>query len=276
MKNRYFFSIIIPTFNTEKTIQKCIKSILNQSFEDYEVLIIDGKSTDRTLSMISVFNDSKIKTISELDQGIYDAMNKGISLANGKYLYFLGGDDTLFNVDVLKNIHTNINDNEDKVIYANVKMNGTNQWVKDGSIYGGTFDLKRILSHNIPHQAIFYHQCVFQKLGGYSLNYPVFADHDFNIKAFSTFAFKYLELTVANFYVGGASTGKTDGFRDDRVSNIVDYYRTYLNNKTFIPLRYYIREAAFNRNVKVGFGNKIYYSLLYFKLKIQSLLSWFH
>jgi len=273
MKRMYFFSIIIPTFNSENTIGKCLKSIYEQEFEDFEVIIIDGKSTDETLSIISAFKNHNTKVFSEIDEGIYDAMNKGIDLANGKFIYFLGSDDTLFNPQVLKNINYTIDSKTDKIIYGNVKMNGTNKWVKDGTVYGGEFNLKRILSHNIPHQAIFYHYSVFDILGKFNLRYPIFADHDFNIKAFSQYLFKYTELIVADFFVGGASTTKSDHFAEDRIANIVQYFKKDLAGKTFVPLRYYVHQAAFNSKVKIDVSKKFYFSLIYFKLKIQALFN---
>lgn len=272
MAERCFFSIIIPTFNAENTINECLASIYIQDFKDFEVLIIDALSTDHTLSIVNSFTNNNIKIFAETDLGIYDAMNKGINLAKGEFLYFLGSDDSLFNPEVLKEIHSAINLVTDQIIYGNVKMKGSNKWVKDGSVYGGAFDLKRVLNHNIPHQAIFYRHTVFSILGGYNLRYPVFADHDFNIKAFSKYTFKYVEIIVANFSVGGTSTNRSDQFQDDRIANIVHYFKKFLTSKKFIPLRYYVRQAAFNTNVKISLSKKIYYSLLYFRLKIQSLI----
>src|SRR5246127_4505724 len=98
------FSVIIPTYNSAKTISQSIQSVLRQSFTGYEVLIIDGASTDDTLAITSAFNSERIKTISEKDRGVYDAMNKGIKLAKGQWLYFLGSDDALYDDSVLEKI----------------------------------------------------------------------------------------------------------------------------------------------------------------------------
>jgi len=273
MNPQYLFSIIIPTFNVEGTIEKCLKSIFEQSFYDYEILIIDGESSDRTLSIVSSFNNPKIKILSEADQGIYDAMNKGITRADGKYLLFLGADDTLFDQQVLKSMSLITTDEVYQIVYGNVKMNGNNNWVKDGTVYGGEFDLRRILSHNIPHQAIFYHYSIFEALGKFNLRYKIFADHDFNIKAFANYIFKYVDLIVANFAIGGASTTMTDSFKSDRIANIIQHFERDLASKRFVPLRYYIQQAAFNPRVKIDFGKKVYLALLYLKLKIQSVFN---
>ena len=109
MKSHFKFSIIIPTFNSEKTLDIALSSIVVQSYQNFEVLIIDGLSTDSTIDIAKkhqkVFPNIKIK--SEKDNGIYDAMNKGIALAKGEWLYFMGSDDSLYNDDVLNQICKN-------------------------------------------------------------------------------------------------------------------------------------------------------------------------
>src|SRR5689334_2172751 len=86
------FSIIIPTFNSEKHLPSVINGILEQSFRDFEIQVIDGGSKDGTVRIIKDYaeKDKRVQFISEKDKGIYDAMNKGVSRANGKYLLFLG------------------------------------------------------------------------------------------------------------------------------------------------------------------------------------------
>lgn len=83
-------SIITVVRNAEKTIEKTIQSVINQTYDDYEYIIIDGCSTDTTNRIIETYLNHISKYISEPDAGIYDAMNKGISLANGKWIYFWG------------------------------------------------------------------------------------------------------------------------------------------------------------------------------------------
>ena len=90
------FSIVTVCYNSEKTIETTIKSILNQTCQDYEYWIIDGKSTDRTVQIIQQYEplfQGKLKWISEKDQGIYDAMNKGIAHSSGEIIGILNSDD---------------------------------------------------------------------------------------------------------------------------------------------------------------------------------------
>ena len=103
MNDSPFFTIITVVLNGDKFLERSIKSVLNQSFENFELLIIDGKSTDNTLEIVRKFaNDKRLKCTSESDSGIYDAMNKGIHKAKGEWIYFLGYDDFLIDNDVLQ------------------------------------------------------------------------------------------------------------------------------------------------------------------------------
>ena len=99
---RKFISILIPVLNDKNGLKKTLKSIFNQSFTDYEVIVIDGKSSDGTLSVIKSFR-KKIKIfLSETDKGIYDAINKGIKLSTGKYINIINANDTYFNKNSLE------------------------------------------------------------------------------------------------------------------------------------------------------------------------------
>ncbi|MET0572218.1 MAG: glycosyltransferase family 2 protein [Pedobacter agri] len=269
-----FFSIIIPTYNSSHSINDCFKSVLNQSYNNYEILVIDGLSTDCTSKIVQSYNDAKISFMSSKDNGIYDAMNKGIAVASGDYLLFLGSDDTLYNNQVLQKIANKISATNAKVIYGNVKMQGDSELVKNGTIYGNEFDLKRLLVHNIPHQAIFYHKSVFKELGIYNLKYKILADHDFNLRAISKFTFHYDDLTVANFAVGGSSTTMIDeSFELDRYKNFINYFINQIHRKEFSDIRLYIKEAALNKRSQVAPLIRIYCLIIYSKLKLQSLFN---
>ena len=100
-KTNPLISIITVTYNAAETIEETILSVINQSFDNFEFLIIDGGSTDDTINVIKKFQHKIDYWKSEPDSGIYDAMNKGVKSAKGEFIYFLGGDDLLFNSNVL-------------------------------------------------------------------------------------------------------------------------------------------------------------------------------
>lgn len=206
-----FFSIIIPTFNSSSTIKSCLNSLLCQDFQDFEIIIIDSCSNDDTLKLISDFTSQKIKVISEKDNGIYDAMNKGLSIANGEWVYFLGSDDSLFSSNVLSKVKNHVKD-DSKVLYGNVKINGDVFWAKNNFIYAGPFNLKKVLKKNICHQAIFYHrQTILDNNLTYETAYKVCADWHFNLQLWIINEFSYMNLIVANFGVDGFSSKEVSG-----------------------------------------------------------------
>ena len=212
------FSIIIPTYNSESSLKETLDSVLEQSFTDLEIILMDGGSKDITIAIAESYNDSRIKIYSEPDKGVYDAMNKGILKANGEWLYFIGSDDYLHAADVLQKVYDQLQKIKNHVLYGNVIIKGDAGWAKDGQIYNGKYTLQRLLRGNICHQAIFYRRSfLIENNLIYNLNYPIVADWDFNIQCRLKTSFTYLAIIVAVFNAGGISTGATnsDPFLDE-------------------------------------------------------------
>lgn len=210
-------SIIIPTFNSSESLGKTIESVLSQILKDWEIVIIDGVSTDDTLKIAQSFKDNRIRVYSEPDKGIYDAMNKGVKKANGEWLYFLGSDDYLLDADVFNQMLSNTDGID--VVYGDVKSSHLpaehfGEW-KDSA-----------LQYNRCHQAIFYRRSVFDQIGFYPLKYPICADHYINLRLFlnKKYCLQYRSVEVAYHSAGGASTTKTDtAFYNDMDRLIVRY-----------------------------------------------------
>jgi glycosyltransferase involved in cell wall biosynthesis len=203
-----FFSIIIPTYNAAKTIEACIESVLSQHFFSFEILIIDGLSKDGTSSIVKKKSDERIKFISEADEGVYSAMNKGINISTGEYLYFLGSDDTLMDNNILQVVFETCKNKENHFVYGDVLF------AKSKQIYAGEFNLEKLMHYqNISHQAIFYRKDCFAILGNYNLKYKIAADWDFNIRCFMhpNFKIKYINKTIACYNdVSGLSKENRD------------------------------------------------------------------
>lgn len=220
---RPFFSIIIPSFNAAKTIASCLDSIIHQTFQDWEVLIMDGLSGDNTVEIINNYCIAypSIKLISQKDNGIYDAMNKGLGKVEGKWIYFLGSDDSFFDNEVLTKIFHVINENDGiDVLYGNVMSE------RFHGLYDGEFDAKKIRKKNISHQAIFFKKEIFQKTGLYNLEYKAQADWDHNLKWFLSGEIKklFMPITIANYADGGFSSEKGDPvFYADLNFNYIKY-----------------------------------------------------
>ena len=197
-------SIIIPTFNSGAVINRALDSIVSQTFSDWEVLIMDGVSTDNTIEVAQSYNDPRIRIYSESDKGIYDAMNKGIKKAQGEWVYFLGSDDWLLNNGVLEQVLSSDIDNLD-VVYGEVRS----PVLTEDNRGGWT---KKNVSANRCHQAIFYKNYIFNKLGLYNLRYPYAADFEFNLRWLFNKKIKntYLPIEIAFFSPEGVSSNNSD------------------------------------------------------------------
>lgn len=218
------FSIIIPTFNSAKTIGACIKSVLNQAYNNFDVWIIDGASTDNTVSIVQSYGiTGRIHIISEKDEGIYDAMNKGVLNARGEWLYFLGSDDQMYDENILSTINNAIATNpESKFIYGDViTSNNTTERYSN-------YQYDQLLDRCICHQSIFYHNSLFENTL-YDLQYKVCADWDFNLKTFGKdIQPVYVDKLIAKFDLGGVSGNWTTH------PEVLDHF----SNKTTMVIKY--------------------------------------
>jgi len=270
------FSIIIPTYNSEATLLQVRQSISNQSFQDFEVCIMDGGSTDGTYTLVAQWQkeDQRVLWYQEPDKGIYDAMNKGITKATGSWLYFMGSDDVFHDNNALERLVNIINDTKAQVIYGNAKIIGDTGWAKDGDVYDGPFTLQKLLEQNICHQAMCY-QTLFIKneIGYYNQKYIKSADWDFNLRCWSKGNFEYVDTIIVNFAAGGVSTDSTDhALISDYVDNLQSYfgwglYHPNLNSSGtwFYPMVLKKQKESPSFSMKVlNFKNKL-------KKKIKSL-----
>lgn len=137
------FSIIIPTLNVAAVLPACLDSIARQTCGDFELVLVDGGSTDETLDIANIFAPNlgeRLIIHRDTDQGVYDAMNRGVDLATGTWLLFLGADDSLYEADTLARVAAFIGEHEPSdLVYGDVIMRSTNfRW-------GGAFDLDRLL-----------------------------------------------------------------------------------------------------------------------------------
>lgn len=208
-------TIIIPTYNSGTTIEVALKSIVRQTVQDIEIVIIDGLSNDNTLEIVESFKleFQNITIISEKDKGIYDAMNKGVLIAKGKWLYFMGSDDSLYESTTIEQFLGNTNIENNEVVYGNVYSTYFN-----GS-YDGLFTYSKLMNKNICHQALFFRRSVFNKIGKYNLKYKAHADWDHNIRWFfsSKISRMHIDQIIANFAYGGFSSVFDDvAFRRDK------------------------------------------------------------
>lgn len=222
-----FFSIVIPTYNAERTLEKCLKSISIQNFKMFEIIVIDNLSSDSTYDLVESFKKSclNLRIISESDSGIYDAMNKGVSCSSGKWIYFMGADDYLFNENVLQLVYQEIAGTKTRFIYGNVIFQHS------GIVYGERFNLSKLIQEkNICHQGIFYEESIFSEIGQFNLKCKVYADRDLNIRCF--LRRKYAKPVYINAII--AVYNELDGFsaknEDSHFRNLQKGYIIQLKN----------------------------------------------
>ncbi|MGD0845166.1 MAG: glycosyltransferase family 2 protein [Geobacteraceae bacterium] len=199
-------TVVTAVYNGAESIERSIISVIGQSFPTFEYIIIDGGSGDSTVELLRRYEESIEYWISEPDYGIYDALNKGISLARGEWLYFLGADDALVDSHVLEKVFLERHDT--KLLYGDVLYGDT------GTTYGGAFTRLKLTKKNICQQGIFYRSDLFQTLGHFDLKYPLLADWVFNMKVFSLRESRpeHLDMVVAEYSLSGASNRSLDTY----------------------------------------------------------------
>lgn len=216
-------SIVTPTFNAREVLTGCLENVAGQTDLHMEHLVVDGGSTDGSVDVLRQFADSHphLRWLSGPDQGIYDAMNKGIGLARGHWLYFLGADDRLLTPASLANLlHAGLATGAD-VVYGNVRLLGS------GQVYGGSFSALDLMRRNICHQAILFRRRVFDRHGDYDLRYRCLADHAFNMRWFNDPGLRVLHVpeTVAVYNEAGFSNQHHDAcFFTDKHQLIRQYF----------------------------------------------------
>lgn len=202
-------SIITATFNSGASIKSALDSISSQDYPNFEVLIIDGGSKDNTVLLAKDSYAGELKIISEKDEGIYDALNKGIKAANGDIIGFVHSDDFLASKDIISKITTIFQEEEVDGVYGDllyVDKENTSKIIRYWK--SQAFSPGLLQQGWMPaHPTLFLRKEVYEKHGLFNLNYKIAADYDFMLRIFSDPAlkFKYLPEVVTKMRVGGAS-----------------------------------------------------------------------
>lgn len=199
------FSIITVCKNMGEELRATISSIKNQSYRDFEYIIIDGDSTDSTKKVIKLNKDVVNKLVSEADSGIYEAMNKGLKLARGEYVYFLNAGDTLASDSVLKEMAKKAQNFD--LIYGDVNVVDSKQSYRN---YFTRVDSWFLVKNSICHQAMFSKRELYLKWGIFDENFQVAGDYEWLLRVWSKINTTklYLPIVVANFNMGGKSSSQ--------------------------------------------------------------------
>lgn len=199
-------SIIVVCYNSEKTIKRCLDSIVSQTHLPQEIIIIDGKSTDKTLEIISEYKEFITTMISEKDDGIYYAMNKGISFVNTDFFMFLNSDDYFRNSNCLSEYENSLKNPEIGLLFSNIR------YVDNGKItrIWHFYNVKNVsyLATRIPHPGAVVRKAVIERIGVFNTDFKIAADYDLLLRILlNKVKFEHIKSYIVEMEIGGASDG---------------------------------------------------------------------
>ncbi len=218
-------SVITVCLNSENLIQKTIKSVVSQTYPNVEYIIIDGKSTDNTANIVMKYKSHINIFVSEKDNGVYDAMNKGAHLATGDMIYFLNSGDYLYDDKVLEKIVAEAEKhNLCEIFYGDILY-----YNSSGSKYylGPMNSIAEIISRGINHQSIFTRKSAFEKCGYFDTKYKIFADYDWLLRCLTKYHTKInkVEIPISYYLRGGLSDNHCDEYIHEKYEIITKYTR---------------------------------------------------
>lgn len=227
--NNIKVSIITVSYNAEHTIEQTIKSVLNQTYKNIEYIIIDGASTDSTCQIIDKYQSYISMVISEKDEGLYYAMNKGIGYAKGDIIGILNSDD-IYAKDAVSKVVEYYQKTGADVIYGNAMWFNQN---KEAGIYRCN-DIEELWYRMaIPHPAAFVKAEVYKKYGGFHTIYPIAADYELMLRLYSNhLKFGHMEEVITYFRIGGKSYQNKKLCIEDS-KKIALTYINYCNRKEY-------------------------------------------
>lgn len=203
-------SVITVCFNSAATLADALRSVAEQSWSNVEHILVDGASTDGTLAVIESFRANLAQVSSEPDEGIYDAMNKGLAVATGDIVCFLNADDMYAHRDVLTEVASKMGQQELDALFADVAFFHPENPERVVRRYrSDRFRPSRIAFGWMPaHPALFVRRAIFTRVGGFRTDYRIAGDFEFIARAFGKNDLHYAHLpeVVVKMRTGGVST----------------------------------------------------------------------
>lgn len=216
------FSIITINFNNDEGLRRTINSVVCQSYNDYEYIVIDGGSTDESVNIIKSFSDKIDYWVSEKDRGIYHAMNKGVVQAHGEYCIFMNSGDLFYNNSVLKLVDESVI--QDDVVVGKVVINGKDKLISPPPT-SGEFTLYHLYSGAIPHQGSFIKTDLLRKYP-YDENLKISSDWKFFVQVLilENRSIRYLDVYVARYGLDGISASNPALMREEKDNILADMF----------------------------------------------------
>ena len=245
-------SLITVTYNSDKTLRDTIESVFAQTYKEIEYILVDGLSKDTTVDIIREYEPlfaGRMKWISERDNGLYDAMNKGIQMATGDVVGILNSDDFFTSNDVLERVVSGFTENTDAV-YGDIHfVNSDNRCLRHYS--SKIFKRSLMRMGFIPAHPSFYcrREC-FEKYGYYKTDYKIAADFDLLLRFIyvNRIRIKYLPVDMVTMRIGGVST---NGIKS-RLGGMSEHLRSFKENgiktnRFILSLRYFYKMTEYFR-----------------------------
>lgn len=235
-------SLITPSYNSAATIARTIDSVLAQSYSDLEYIIIDGASTDNTRDIVLNYQDKlNIKFISEPDNGIYDAMNKGVKLATGEIVGILNSDDLFYDDKVLLTIANAFSDAKIEVVYGDLKYFSSDASITNRYWRAGEYQESKLNNGwTIPHPALFVRKSVYNSAGLYNTNFKIAGDYEFILRILKKYRFKinYIPQVFVKMFDGGTSG-------QQRGKGWAELKKAWVVNGLAVPRLFILRRVLF-------------------------------
>ncbi len=237
-------SIITVCFNSEKTIENSIQSVLNQTYSNIEYIIIDGGSTDHTIDIIHKYTSHISKFISEPDKGIYDAMNKGLKLATGDIVAILNSDDFYIDISIIDSVVSYFKSNSTDSVYGDIiyvnkeNVKKTVRYWKSKKFKLGSFQF----GWHPPHPTFFVKNEVYKKYGYFNLEFQLAADFELMLRFIEKYkiATAYIPKAFVKMRTGGASNKSLKNIFNQNV----ECYRAFKINELKVSILYPIFRLA--------------------------------
>jgi glycosyltransferase involved in cell wall biosynthesis len=203
-------TIVTVCFNSAATIRDTIDSVLNQDYANIEYIIVDGGSTDGTMQIVAQYENQITQIVTEPDQGIYDAMNKGIGLATGDIIGILNSDDFYTSSDVISTIVNTYCQSSADIVFGDLIYIAPSDTSRVLRIYNASGFRPWMLRFGWmpPHPATFIKRSIYKKFGQYSMGYKTAADYEIFVRLLliNRIKYFYLEKTIVHMRMGGATS----------------------------------------------------------------------
>ena len=238
-------SIITVCYNSSKTIADTLKSVITQSYKNIEYIVIDGKSKDGTQNIIAQYRDGISKYVSEPDNGMYDAINKGIRMATGDIIGILNSDDIYTNDKVIEEMVKRMEETNSDALYGDLKyvqeddLSKTVRYWKSGPFKRGKF----LFGWMPPHPTFFLKREVYQQYGGYLTTFKSAADYELMLRMLFRFkvSVSYLPKVMVLMREGGLSNqslgNRVNANKEDKLAWVINGLRGFFFTTWLKPIR---------------------------------------